>query len=228
MGSAKAFPNLNADGIDSNDSKYGADGPRREARQRQRAHGQCYGGARTDLACASDADCPPRVDGIHFETAFCELIDDDAEYCNPAPHGDDLCGAAGTDEPDETFLNNVFFAADSGNKIYRGITNPSDLTQLVRVIPVHPHAQADRLLGLERRDDRNDGYLLARNTGAATGGLYRIIYDASRTTRSVGQGIALSDASTRNRLSRRRSRLMGNTSAPKRHQAPRQWPPGIP
>src|SRR5882672_3063319 len=189
MGSAKAFPNLNADGIDNNENRYGPDGAPGVKRVNDNgAHGQCYGGSRTDLACTGDADCPPRVDGIHQETAYCELIDDDAEYCSPTLYGDDLCGAAGTDEPDETFLNNVFYAAESGNKIFRGITNPSDLTQLVRsdafldsgFLADCPDNWTDVLGG-------NDGFLyaLARNTGAATGGLYRVIYDDQPGPREV-------------------------------------------
>ena len=189
MGSAKAFPNLNADGIDNNENRYGADGAPGVKRVNDNgAHGQCYGGSLPDTACVTDADCPPRNNGLYNETARCELIDDAAEYCSPSLYGDDLCGANGTDEPDETFLNNVFFAADSGNKIYRGITNPSDLTQLVRsdtfldaaFLANCPDNWTDVLAG-------NDGFLyaLARNTGAATGGLYRVIYDDQVGPREV-------------------------------------------
>jgi len=189
MGSAIAFPNLNADGIDNNENRYGPDhAPGVKRVNDNGAKGQCYGGSQPDKVCTTDADCPPRNNGFYNETARCQLIDDDAEYCSPTAYGDDLCGANGTDEPDETFLKNVFFAADSGNKIYRGITNPSDLTQLVRTdtfldsafLADCPDNWTDVLTG-------NDGvlYALARNAGAATGGLYRIIYDDQVGPREV-------------------------------------------
>ena len=181
MGSAKAFPDLNADGIDNNENRYGPDGaPGMKRVNDNGAKGQCYGGSLPDVPCTTNADCPPRNNGLYNETARCQLIDDVAEHCNPTPFGDDLCDTNGTDEPEETFLNNVFFAAHSGNKIYRGITNPSDLTQLVRTdtfldsgfLADCPDNWTDVLSG-------NDGFLyaLARNAGAATGGLYRVVYD---------------------------------------------------
>jgi thiol-disulfide isomerase/thioredoxin len=189
MGSAKAFPNLNADGIDNNENKYGADGAPGVKRVNDNgALGQCYGGSLPDAPCTSDANCPPRNNGLYNETARCQFIDDAAEYCGPTAYGDDLCGASGTDEPEETALNNVFFAAESGNKIFRGITNPSDLTQLVQTdtfldssfLAGCPDNWTDVLAG-------NDGFLyaLARNTGAATGGLYRVIYDDQPGPREV-------------------------------------------
>ena len=188
MGSAKAFPNLNADGIDNNENKYGADGAPGVKRVNDNgALGQCYGD-RSRTRPVRPTPTAPRNNGLYNETARCQLIDDAAEYCSPTAYGDDLCGASGTDEPDETALNNVFFAAESGNKIFRGITNPSDLTQLVRTdtfldssfLAGCPDNWTDVLAG-------NDGFLyaLARNTGAATGGLYRVIYDDQPGPREV-------------------------------------------
>ena len=195
MESSAAFPNRNADTKDNDGDRFGVDTLPGVKRFNDNTSGECVGSVNTGLACTTNANCPPRtqfIGPIQFtEVAFCEMRDDAAEFCpGGIPFGDDRCGSAGTDEADETFLHNVFFASDSANKLYRGVTNPADLTQLVRAdtfldsafLADCPDNWTDTMAG-------GDGFLYAtaRNAGGASGGLYRVIYDDQPGAREVSK-----------------------------------------
>jgi thiol-disulfide isomerase/thioredoxin len=181
---ASAFPDLIADGLDNDHDAFGPDGQPGRARKDDNGAGECVGGTNNSGPCTFDSDCPPRSG----EITYCQSSDEMAEYCpGGSPLQDDICGdtgAAGVDEPDESYLNSLFMA--SGDRVVRwvdGIADPDpgwstflDSTAL----PDCPTGWTDAMEG-------GDGflYLVATNGGGAGGALYRVIYDTQPGPREV-------------------------------------------
>jgi len=186
-----ALPDLAADGRDSDHDAFGADRHPGVARVDDNAAGICMGSVNNGDQCTTDADCPPRAGG---EFVFCELRDDLAEYCpSGTAAGDDVCGntgAAGVDEPDESYLNSLFAGSDLG--IQRAVPVPGSLDQ---------GASWGKFLdasGLGTLPDDcptgwtgvavgRDGHLyaLATNGGGAAGALYRVVHEGAAGPREV-------------------------------------------
>ncbi len=200
FGATGLFPDKRTDGLDNDHDKWGADRFPGAYRVDDNAKGECKSSAHPNQACTTVADCGPADSTScpgYIETISCEMRDDKAEYCpGGVPYGDDACGAgsathpdAGVDEPDESFVNNIFFAAGATNSIMRAVLKPADLTKLQQdtstfldssALADCPDHWVDVMAG-------RDGWLyaLARNSGGATGGLYRVIYDDHPGPREV-------------------------------------------
>ncbi len=187
-----AFPDQAADGRDSDDDALGPDHRPGVAKTDDNASGICVGSDNFDQPCTSDLDCPPRVN-FFTENAYCEMRDEAAEHCDGAATGDDDCdalGAAGIDEPDESFLNNLFLAADSGNEIVRIVTTGDDLDEFSSSMTfLDASALADCPTAYTDVATGNDGflYLVARNSGGNAGGLYRVVRDLAPGPREVSR-----------------------------------------
>lgn len=193
-----AFPNLASDGIDNDHDRYGLDRFPGVARVDEDGAGTCSGGTNTGKPCTSNTQCgTARTCLVFSETVVCEKRDNSGEYCpGGVAAGDDACGSAsaahpeaGVDEPNEAFVSNLFYAASTGNKIYRATLKPSDLTKLnvnevfldSNFLGSCPDNWTDVMGG-------RDGWLYAIATnggGGGNGGLYRVIYDESPGPREV-------------------------------------------
>ena len=100
---------------------------------------------------------------------------------------DDLTGV---DEADESFLNNLFFAAHDGNAIDRAVMKTGALDQLSKTeVFLNSGFLADCPDGWTDMAAGRDGFLyaVARNAGGAGGGLYRVIHDAQAGPREVSK-----------------------------------------
>lgn len=193
------FPDAASDGEDSDHDRLGPDAYPGVRRVDDNGQGVCVGSENNGEPCTSNADCPQtRIDvsfGFITESSYCEFLDDEAEYCpGGTPFGDDACGnsgAAGVDEPDESFVGNLFMAGASGDVITRAVVDPSDATVLsasetffdASFLPDCPTGFTGVLYG-------DDGFLyaLATNGGAAgDGALYRIVHDDQPGPREVSR-----------------------------------------
>lgn len=185
-----AFPDLDGNSVDDDLDRFGPNRWPAKARLDDNfGIGECVGSTNNGLPCtvANQAtDCPPRPS----EPAYCESRDELAEWCpGGTPVFDDDCdnlGPAGTDEPDENYLGNVFAAA--GTKIQRAVLAtgaPSTLSTWrtffdTTALPDCPTAWTGVAAGA-------DGWLyaLARNGGGPAGALYRIIHESQPGPREV-------------------------------------------
>ena len=195
---AGAFPDAASDGEDSDGDRLGPDEYPGARRVDDNAEGTCVGSDNNGLPCTSDSDCPPRIDvtfGLFNENSFCEFRDEMAEYCpGGTPAGDDACGgtgAAGVDEPDESYDGNLFMAAGPDTGIVRAVLDPADPTALstwatffdASALPDCPTGWRAVMAG-------SDGFLyaVADNGGGNSGALYRVVYDAEIGPREVAAG----------------------------------------
>jgi thiol-disulfide isomerase/thioredoxin len=202
--SGAAFPDLDADGIDNDYDRYGLDRFPGKARFDDNGLGVCVGSAAPGSVCDDNSDCPPRAG----EATFCEKLDEPAEYCpGGVPFHDDACGStgsAGIDEPNESFQNNLLLAAQiagspASGEIRRATLTGAGLDQIsagnmatfLDSTPFNPTAPPPAITDCPTNwtgvATGRDGflYLLARNTGGATGGLYRVIHDPAPGAREV-------------------------------------------
>ncbi|HKQ61075.1 MAG TPA: PQQ-dependent sugar dehydrogenase [Candidatus Polarisedimenticolaceae bacterium] len=180
------YPDQAADGVDNDFDAYGVDRYPGVARTDDNGVGTCAGSAVSGSACTSNANCPSRPS----EIAFCELRDDAGEWCpGGVAAGDDTCGAvgaAGLDEPDETFRNNVFLTAS--NRIQRAVPQPANPAQLSKWETFFTSsAFGDCPTGWTGVATGPDGfvYALATNGGGVNGKLYRFVYDVAPGPREV-------------------------------------------
>jgi hypothetical protein len=185
------FPDGASDGSDSDHDKWGPDHFAGVARADDNSLGFCIGSAKNGLGCSTDANCLPVRVGE--STHYCEKRDDAAEYC-PAgsPVGDDTCGdagAAGVDEPDESFPLNVFAA--SGGTIQRAVLVPGSSDSLHQWETFMDSVAAGYTgcpTGWTDVMSGSDGHLYAVATnggGAGAGKLYRIVHDDDPRPREV-------------------------------------------
>jgi thiol-disulfide isomerase/thioredoxin len=194
-----AFPDLAADGKDSDEDRYGPDLYPGARGVDDNGQGVCVGSNNNGGPCSSDADCPDErasfFTGLFTEEAYCAFPDDAAEYCpSGTPAGDDSCGstgAAGTDEPDESYLNNLFLAAGASDEIVRAVLDPSDATALSTWSTfLDSSFLADCPTGWRDVMTGADGFLYAvadNGGGTGDGGLYRIIHDDVPGPREVAK-----------------------------------------
>jgi len=183
---AQAFPDLAADGLDSDHDKYGVDKLPGRARANDNGAGVCLGSVNFEQPCTSIVDCPARPG----EGASCFMEDDPAEYCPGGPGtigiGDDDCN--GIDEADESFMNNLFMVSESGNEIVRAVLDPNDPSTLeVASTFMDSSFLGDCPTTWSGVVAGNDGWLYATaaNGGGATGGLYRVVRDNGGGPREV-------------------------------------------
>ena len=196
---AAAFPVYDKDGVDrllnnydDDHDRFGDDGLPGVARSDDNGISYCVGGLNHGAACPtpdSHAFCKSRT-GTAEEIAFCLAEDDANEYCpGGTPYGDDACGADGTDEPDESFLQSLFYVGEGSDKVMRTVVDPADATL---------HSASETFLDSSYWADcptdwsgvatGNDGwlYLVAGNGGAAgAGGLYRVTHEMDAGPREV-------------------------------------------
>jgi thiol-disulfide isomerase/thioredoxin len=180
------FPDLDADGLDSDHDHLGPDHLPGVARFDDNGVGVCIGSTRNDLPCSVVAECaPPRAPA--GETTLCEKRDDPAEAC--AAGSDDDCdsiGATGLDEPDESFLHDLFVTSEDA--IHRAALMGAGLDQLsTSSVFLDSTYLASCPTGWTGVMTGRDGFLyaLARNSGGATGALYRVIHDETPGPREV-------------------------------------------
>ena len=181
------FPNQDADGEDNDHDSYGLDHGPGTLRVDDNDRGECIGSAANGQVCTNNLDCLPlrSGEGAHY----CEKMDDTAEHC-PAgvPLGDDDCdnvGPAGVDEPDESYLLDVFSAGD--NEIRRAVLMGSNDQLSYSTTFMDSSVLADCPSGWTGLMTGRDGHLyaLATNGGGAGGALYRIVYDGGWGPREV-------------------------------------------
>lgn len=180
------YPDLAADGVDSDHDAYGPDGFPGRVRKDDNGIGKCVGSNNNNATCTVDADCPPRPG----EFSYCWMRDEPEEYCpGGSPLADDVCGAtgaAGIDEPDESFANSLFGAFANG--IERTVPTGAGLDQFSSADTfLDATALADCPTGWTGLLAGGDGmiYALATNGGGAAGALYRVTYDAQPGPREV-------------------------------------------
>lgn len=190
--SGSRFPDRSADGKDNDHDRFGPDLHEGVSRVDDDGSGECVGSNNNGASCTSNSNCPPRNNGFYNENSWCEKRDEPDEYCpGGTPYGDDACGAsggAGVDEPDESFLHDVFFAAFSQNRLYRAVLTGPDSTSLNKVeVFLDSNILADCPDEWTAVMEGRDGWLyaLARNGGGAGGALYRVIYDDRNGPREV-------------------------------------------
>ncbi|MCP3979207.1 MAG: redoxin domain-containing protein [bacterium] len=179
---ATAFPDLAADGNDSDHDKWGADGAPGLRLVDDDGDGVCVSSQNGGAVCTANAQCEPADAN---EITYCEFRDEADEYCpGGTPYGDDKCGStglAGVDEPDESYLNTLFVA--SGSKIERVVPTGAGLDELSsKSTFMDSTALGDCPTGWVDVMGGNDGWLYALTAG---GGLYRVIYDATPGPREV-------------------------------------------
>lgn len=188
---ANAFPDAAADGLDNDLDAFGPDRFPGVYRQDDNAKGVCVGSDNYNQPCTSDADCPPRTQPFFTEDSFCDMRDEKAELCDGGATGDDDCdaeGGAGIDEPDESFVNNLFAAADE--KIVRVVTKGADHDQYSSDSDFFDSTfLADCPTGFTDVAAGDDGflYVTALNGGGSGGGLYRVVFDDTAGPREVSQ-----------------------------------------
>lgn len=190
---AHAFPDVAGNGKDDDHDRFGPDRMPGKPRFDDNGKGECIGSEKNEQPCVTNADCPPRKQGLFTEKSKCAVKDDAAEYCpNGVPYGDDACGAAGTagiDEADESFLNNLFVAAASGNKILRAVLQKDAPDKLSQISTFLDSAGATGCpTGWTGVLGGSDGWLYAVATnggGANNGGLYRVIFQDKPGPREV-------------------------------------------
>ena len=191
---SNVFPDAALDGIDNDEDRMGADRNPGVGRTDDDGNGTCIGSNNNELPCTSNANCPPRRVVVFDENSSCEFRDEADEYC-PAgsAYGDDGCGSLGirgVDEADESFVNNLFFAAPDVTSIYRAVLEPGALDQLRQTekfvdsafLPSCPSGWTDTMAG-------RDGFLyaLAKNGGGNAGALYRVVHDETPGPREVSK-----------------------------------------
>jgi glucose/arabinose dehydrogenase/thiol-disulfide isomerase/thioredoxin len=188
---AGRYPELAADGLDSDHDSLGPDRHPGRARIDDNTSGVCVGSANSGAACTSGANCTPRPGG---EPSYCELRDDLAEYCpgGSAIH-DDVCGAttgAGVDEPDEGYAGSVFAGSTLG--IRRAVPKPGLPDEAASWNTFLDASGAGTLpddcpTGWTGVAVGHDGhvYALATNGGGANGRLYRIVHEGAPGPREV-------------------------------------------
>jgi glucose/arabinose dehydrogenase len=185
-----------ANAVDDDHDRLGADGMPGVARVDDDGVAYCVGGSNDGLACpgpTAHTFCKARdVGGTADpdEDAFCLPADTSAEYCpGGTAYGDDACGANGTDEPDESFAQNLFFPGYDTNRVMRAVVDPSDPTVLSSSETfLDSSFWPDCPTGWSGVATGNDGwlYLVATNGGGAgAGGLYRVTYDTAPGPREV-------------------------------------------
>ena len=181
------FPNADADGLDSDHDSYGPDHGPGTLRSDDNGLGECIGSEANGLPCLNNLDCLPLRSG---ESAhYCEKMDDAAEYCpGGSPLGDDDCdniGPAGIDEPDESFLLDVFTAGTS--EIRRAVLTGANDTLSYAQTFMDSTFLADCPTGWTGLMTGRDGHLyaLATNGGGGAGGLYRIVFEGGWGPREV-------------------------------------------
>jgi thiol-disulfide isomerase/thioredoxin len=181
------FPNLDGDGLDNDHDSLGPDGGVGALRVDDNNRGECIGSGNNGNPCTNNLDCLPIRSGesVHY----CEKIDDVAEYCpEGVPFFDDDCdnvGEAGIDEPDESYLLDVFTAGSAG--ILRAtLTGAQDQLSSWSAF-LDSNALPDCPTGWTGMMTGRDGHLyaLATNGGGPVGGLYRIVYDGGWGPREV-------------------------------------------
>ncbi len=192
---ATAFPDLATDGHDSDHDAYGPNRFPGAYRVDDDGDGLCVGSNNNRQPCTADTDCPPRPGFIFNERSFCGKIDEPDEYCpGGTPFGDDACGATGAggiDEPDESFVNNLFMPGEDGDKIYRAVLTGAGLDELANhAVFLDSSAIADCPTDWTGVATGNDGFLYAvagNGGGADAGGLYRVIHDTVAGPREVAK-----------------------------------------
>jgi thiol-disulfide isomerase/thioredoxin len=98
----------------------------------------------------------------------------------------DATGPAGVDEPDESYLNDLFISGEDG--IERAVLHGAGLDQLSTSVKfLDSTFLADCPTGWTGVMTGRDGfvYALATNSGGATGALYRVVHDATPGPREV-------------------------------------------
>jgi glucose/arabinose dehydrogenase/thiol-disulfide isomerase/thioredoxin len=188
--SGAPYPDLAADGIDNDEDGFGPDHHPGKSRTDDNGQGTCVGSQNNGNACTANTQCVPLIPG---ETShFCEKRDELSEYCpggSPAAGSDDACGslgAAGLDEPDESYPNNVFAAA--GSSIRRAVLTGAGLDQLSSwSVFLDSTALPDCPTGWTGVMTGSDGllYAVATNGGGAAGALYRITHEGPAGPREV-------------------------------------------
>jgi len=173
------YPDADADGKDNDHDSYGPDQFPGVKRADDNNKGECIGSRKNGQVCNTNLDCIPARSG---ESAhYCEKKDDSLEHCpSGVPLGDDDCdnvGASGIDEPDESYLLDVFAAGDNG--IHRGVLMGANDEVSNWATFLDSSALPDCPTGWTGLMTGRDGHLyaLATNSGGATGGLYKIVYN---------------------------------------------------
>lgn len=182
------FPDAASDGIDNDEDSFGPNLVAGAYRTDDNGLGECVGGVPNGQPCANVIDClPARASEL---PPYCDKLDEPAEYCpGGVAAGDDDCddvGAAGIDEPDESFMMDVFAAKQ--NSIDRGVMVGGASEQLSNWETfLDSTALSDCPTAFTGLLNGRDGFLyaLARNAGGANGALYRIVYDSTAKPREV-------------------------------------------